>query len=76
MVQDGLSKGSNGAIKLTGLKQGLRTPLLLKNAFSSGLTRVLAGRNLKTPAPAITVMEVSIQLQSSLFLLPFRSPLF
>lgn len=39
-------------------KAGLRTPLLVRNAFSSGLTRVLSGRGLSSPAPAITVMEV------------------
>lgn len=38
---------------------GLRTPLLLRNALSSGLARVWSGRGLSTPAPAVTVMEVS-----------------
>lgn len=58
-MQGNLKAAANApSAKMAGPKMGLRTPLLLKNAFSSGLTKVLAGRNLSTPAPAVTVMEV------------------
>ena len=38
----------------------LRTPLLMRNALSAGLARVLSGPVFSTPAPAVTVMEVGI----------------
>ena len=44
--------------KRAGPANGLVTPLLLRNVLSSGLTRVLSGRSLSTPAPAVTIMEV------------------
>lgn len=50
---------SAAAGKSKGPQDGLRTPLLLRNALSSGLARVLSGRGLSTPAPAVTVMEAS-----------------
>jgi hypothetical protein len=57
---------------------GLRTPLLLRNAYSAGLARVFATRTLSNPAPAATVMEVvshSCPLSPSLFRQPLVSEL-